>query len=123
MIGYITLGSNNLDQAKKIYDEILLEMGCKRLFGDHFLAWGENEKSPMLSILKPFDKKEATIGNGVMVALKADSKEEVDKVYNKAMKLGAISEGLPNFRSDNFYGAYFRDLDGNKLNVHFTTRI
>jgi predicted lactoylglutathione lyase len=71
----------------------------------------------MLSIIKPYDKKPATVGNGVMVALVVDSKAKVDAVYKKAIELGAKDEGPAGPRGDNFYAGYFRDLDGNKLNV------
>jgi predicted lactoylglutathione lyase len=74
----------------------------------------------MLAVCTPWDEKEATVGNGVMVALDAGSPEVVQKVYAKAMELGGTDEGEPGPRGDaGFYGGYFRDLDGNKL-VAFT---
>jgi predicted lactoylglutathione lyase len=73
----------------------------------------------MLCVIKPFDKKPATVGNGVMVALAARSKEQVDAVHRKALELGGKDEGAPGPRGDGFYAGYFRDLDGNKLNAFF----
>ncbi len=120
MIGYVTLGSNDLQGSAKFYDELLAVLGAKRTMEmDTFIAWGADPASPMISIIKPFDGEPATVGNGVMVSLLASSKEQVNEVYNKAMALGAKDEGAPGDRGGNFYAGYFRDLDGNKLNAFF----
>lgn len=120
MIGYVTLGSNDLQVSAKFYDELLSVLGAKRTMEmDTFIAWGANPAAPMISVIKPFDGEPATVGNGVMVSLLATSKEQVDEVYNKAIALGAKDEGAPGNRGDNFYAGYFRDLDGNKLNAFF----
>ena len=74
-------------------------------------------KSPALSVTVPFDGKPATVGNGVMVALVMDSTDKVDALHAKALELGGTDEGAPGPRGDGFYAAYFRDLDGNKLNA------
>jgi predicted lactoylglutathione lyase len=74
-----------------------------------------------LGVIKPYDGKPATVGNGVMVALAVDSTDKVDTVYRKAIELGATDEGPSGPRGDNFYAGYFRDLDGNKLNVFCMT--
>ena len=121
MIGYVTLGTNDKERAAKFYDELLGVMGAKRSYEtDKFIAWGTSPTAPMLFIIKPADGKAATVGNGVMVALAAKSKAEVDAVYNKAMALGAKDEGAVGPRGDNYYGGYFRDTDGNKLVVFFS---
>ena len=65
---------------------------------------------------KPFDKKPATVGNGVMVALEASNAAQVDALHRRALQLGAADEGAPGPRGEGFYAGYFRDLDGNKLN-------
>jgi len=117
MIGYVTLGTNDIDRAAKFYDALLAEIGAKRFMeSDSFIAWAVAPGQPALSVIKPHDKKEATIGNGVMVALVLDSREKVDRLYKKAMALGAADEGPAGPRGDNFYAGYFRDPDGNKLN-------
>lgn len=123
MIGYIILGTNNFPQACEFYDQLLAEVGAKRVMEmDNFVAWArEAGKTPALCICKPFDEKPATVGNGAMVALAVDNKEKVDALYNKAISLGAIDEGGPGPRggeNSTFYAAYFRDIDGNKLNVY-----
>lgn len=73
----------------------------------------------MVSVIKPFDGKPATVGNGVMIALAASSKAQVDAIHRKALSLGAKDEGAPGPRMDGFYAGYFRDPDGNKLNAFF----
>ena len=70
--------------------------------------------------MKPYDGQAATVGNGVMVGIEADSRDQVDQIYKKALELGGSDEGQPGLRAeggDGFYAAYFRDLDGNKLDV------
>lgn len=117
MIGYVTLGTNDLVRAAAFYDALLGEMGAKRQmdFGT-FIAWGVNAMSPMLCLTKPFDGGAASVGNGVMVAIAAKDKAQVDRLYKKALELGAKDEGPAGPRGDKFYAGYFRDPDGNKLN-------
>lgn len=118
MIGYVTLGTNNLERGAKFFDALLAEIGAKRIMEfDRGIAWGTSMTAPGLGLMQPFDGKAASVGNGVMVALVVDSKEKVDRLYKKAMELGATDEGPAGPRSDGFYAGYFRDLDGNKLNV------
>lgn len=119
MIGYITFGTNDFNKAVDFYDKLLAELGAKRVIETpEFVAWGPEYGVASLSVLNPHDGKPATVGNGVMVALNADSPEKVDLVYQKAIELGATCEGEPGPRAmPGFYAAYFRDLDGNKLNV------
>jgi predicted lactoylglutathione lyase len=118
MIGYVTLGTNDLPRAVAFYDALLAEIGAKRIMElDRGIVWRSAMDKPGFSVLKPYDGKPATAGNGVMVALAVDSKEKVDRVYKKALELGAKDEGPAGPRFDGFYAGYFRDLDGNKLNV------
>jgi len=119
MIGYVTLGTNNKEKAEKFYDALLKEIGGARFMEtEQFTAYATTPEQPGIGITKPFDGKPATAGNGTMVALKVDSPDKVNSFYNKAISLGAKDEGKPGPRGDHgFYAAYFRDLDGNKLNV------
>ena len=120
MIGYTTFGTNDLARAAKFYDALLAELGGKRAMDTPtFIAWASKPGSPMVSVIKPNDGKPATVGNGVMIALAAKDKAQVDAVYNKAIALGGKDEGKPGPRGGNFYAGYFRDLDGNKLNAFF----
>jgi len=121
MIGFVTLGTNDLEKASEFYDALFSEIGGKRFMtGERYNGWAKDEKSPRLMVIKPFDKKEATAGNGSMAGILVADKDEVQKMYDKALKLGATSEGEPGPRGDGtFYGAYIRDLDGNKLTFFF----
>ena len=103
MIGYVTLGTNDLLRAAKFYDELLAVVGAKRFMDtDRFIAWSVDPASPGLCLIKPFDEKPASVGNGVMVALVVDSKGKVDALYAKAMALGAKDEGPAGPRGDGF---------------------
>ena len=121
MIGYVTLGTNDLERARAFYDTLLGEVGLKRImeFGDRGTAWGVAMNKPALAIMRPYDKQAATAGNGTMVALAVDSKDKVQRLHARALALGGRDEGPPGPRGDGFYAAYFRDLDGNKLNAFF----
>jgi predicted lactoylglutathione lyase len=122
MIGYVTLGTNDLDRSVAFYDALFGSIGIGRFMEEpgHFVAWAPSPDAPSVATTVPFDGQQATVGNGVMVALALDSRDKVDLVYNKAIELGGTCEGEPGPRGDsemNFYAGYFRDLDGNKLNA------
>jgi predicted lactoylglutathione lyase len=123
MIGYITLGTNDLERAAAFYDELLATVGAGRMMEtETFVAWAVAPDKPALSVTRPYDGNAATVGNGVMVALAMAKPEQVDSLYAKAMELGGTDEGPPGPRGDSgFYAAYFRDLDGNKLNAFCMT--
>jgi len=121
MIGYITLGSNDLDRARSFYDALMPVIGAKRIieFGDNFTMYGTSMGRPGLAVCKPYDGNPATAGNGNMASIACDSRAAVDALHAKAMELGGSDEGPPGVRGEEgpqaFYGAYFRDPDGNKL--------
>jgi predicted lactoylglutathione lyase len=119
MIGYVTLGTKDLKKAAAFYDKIAAEMGIGRFMeSDSFIAWGSADGSAGLGVTKPFDGQPMTVGNGVMVALAAKDRAEVDRIYRLALSLGGTDEGPPGPRGDGgFYAAYFRDPEGNKLNA------
>jgi predicted lactoylglutathione lyase len=120
MIGYVTLGTNDLPRAAKFYDALLGEIGGKRFMEfETFIAWSAGQDQPGIGLTKPYDGNPATVGNGVMVALQMPNKEMVDKIYAKAIALGAKDEGPAGPRGDGFYAGYFRDPDGNKLNAFY----
>ena len=120
MIGYVTIGTNDLARAEKFYDALLAELGGKRVMtNDRMRMYAAGQGQAMIAVCTPYDKNQATVGNGNMVALAAGSKEAVHRIYEKALSLGATDEGPPGPRSAAFYGGYFRDPDGNKL-VAFT---
>ena len=121
MIGYVTLGSNDLDKARGFYDALMPTIGAGRImeFGDNFTMYGTGMGKPGLAVCKPYDGSSALAGNGNMSAIACNSRAKVDAIHAKAMELGGTDEGAPGVRGDEgpqaFYGAYFRDLDGNKL--------
>jgi catechol 2,3-dioxygenase-like lactoylglutathione lyase family enzyme len=124
MIGYVTLGSDDMPRARAYYDELLGTIGAKRImeFGDDlggFTMWGTGFDKPGLAVTNPYNKQPAVAGNGNMSAIPMDKRAKVDAFYAKALELGGTCEGPPGLRGDDgpqaFYGAYFRDPDGNKL--------
>ena len=123
MIGYVTVGTNDFEKSVVFYDTLFTVIGARRFMEEEtFIAWAVTPDQPAFSVTRPFDGKPATVGNGMMIALAADSNEVVDAVYAKAIEMGGSDEGPPGQRMDGFYAAYFRDLDGNKLNIfhHWT---
>lgn len=123
MIGYVTLGTNDLEKAVGFYDDLLGVIGAKRFMEEErFVAWAVALDKPALSVTKPHDGKKATVGNGMMVALIVDSPDKVNALHAKALELGGTDEGAPGPRGNSgFYAGYFRDLDGNKLNAFCMT--
>ena len=124
MIGYVTLGTNDLDKARGFYDALLGEIGATRKMEfpeTGFTLYGTGNRAPGLAVTRPYDGQPATVGNGNMAALHMPSREMVDRMHAKALELGGSDEGAPGLRTlegpGAFYGAYFRDLDGNKLCV------
>ena len=121
MIGYVTLGFNDLDKARGYYDDLFGSIGAGRLmeFGENFTLYGKGWEQAALGVCKPYNGAAATAGNGNMVALIMDSRDKVDAIYAKALALGGTDEGAPGLRSPEgpqaFYGAYFRDPEGNKF--------
>jgi catechol 2,3-dioxygenase-like lactoylglutathione lyase family enzyme len=121
MIGYVTVGSNDLARARSFYDALFGSIGAGRLmeFGENFTMYGTAWGSPAVAIAKPYDGKAATAGNGNMTAIVMDSRDKVDAFYHKAIELGGSDEGPPGVRGEEgpraFYGAYFRDPEGNKF--------
>lgn len=117
MIGYVTLGTNDMARACAFYDALLGGLGARRIMeGERFVAWGTDMKSPSVGVIIPFDGQAATPGNGTMVALAVRTPAQVDALHARALALGGRDEGAPGERFKGFYAAYFRDPDGNKLN-------
>lgn len=121
MIGYVTLGVRDIDRALEFYSALLGTIGATQLMAmeeNGFTMYGVAWDKPGVVITKPYDGGPAAPGNGNMVALTMDSRDKVDALHAKALELGGTCEGQPGIREPaemGFYGAYFRDLDGNKL--------
>jgi len=118
MIGYVTLGTRDLAKAAVFYDAIAAELDTPRMMEfDGFIAWGKPGGGAGIGLTRPFDGKEASVGNGVMVALEAKDQAQVQRLYDIALANGGTCEGPPGPRGEGFYAGYFRDPDGNKLNA------
>ncbi len=118
MIGYITMGTNDVARAAVFYDAIAAEMGTSRMMEfETFIAWGTPGGGCGIAATKPFDGQPATIGNGMMAAIEAKDPDQVNRLYQIALDHGGTDEGAPGPRGEGFYAAYFRDPDGNKLNA------
>ena len=119
MIAYTTFGTNDLERSRAFYDALFGEIGIGVLWSDdNFVGYGPSMDQPMFAISRPFDGKDATAGNGTMIAFACPDAATVDKVHAKALALGAENEGDAGRRGDSgFYCGYFRDPDGNKLNA------
>jgi len=115
MIGYATIGTKNMEKAKAFWSGVLASKGASVLMDIGRIAFiGTGMDQPMLAVCVPYDESDPNPGNGNMLALPAETREEVDALYAKAIELGATDEGEPGERMPTFYGGYFRDLDGNK---------
>ncbi|MDG5751828.1 VOC family protein [Qipengyuania sp. XHP0211] len=124
MIGYVTLGSQDLERSAKFYDPIAAEMGVGRMMEfPTFIAWGDANGAPGIAATKPYDGNAPSVGNGVMVALECKDRDQVKRLHELALSNGGSDEGEPGPRGEPdangmvFYAAYFRDPDGNKLNA------
>ena len=120
MIGYITLGTTDLKRGAAFYDALAKEMDTPRMMGsveDGFIAWGKPDGAAGVALMKPFDGQPMSVANGSMVALQATDEAHVGRLYELALSLGGTCEGKPGLRGGGFYAAYFRDLDGHKLNA------
>ncbi len=121
MIGYVTLGTNDIGKAREYYDALFGSIGASRLmeFDNGFTMYGTAWGRPAVAVTPPYNRETATAGNGNMVAIVIDSRDKVDAFYARALELGGSDQGPPGLRSPEgpqaFYGAYFRDPEGNKL--------
>ena len=118
VIGFVMVGTNDLEKSSKFYDAILAHLGMKRItITERYIGYGHlsEDSGVKFYITKPHNKENATAGNGTMVALSAETKEAVDKFHKTALENGATDEGAPGPRSDGNYYGYIRDHDGNKI--------
>jgi len=117
MIGYVTLGTNDIETARSFYDALLGEIGAKRIVDDgHITLWGTHPRRGLLGVIKPYNGEAASIGNGSMAAISVDSVETVGRLHAKALALGGSDEGAPGPRGKRKTEfAYCRDLEGHKL--------
>jgi predicted lactoylglutathione lyase len=121
VIAYTTVGTNNMAKSAAFYDALLAEVGGNRIMEiDRVILWGSAEGAPLFCVAEPENGAPATVGNGCMIVLSASSTGEVDRPHAKAIELGAKDEGTLGPRENKdlkFYAGYFRDPEGNKLNL------
>lgn len=123
MISYLTVGVSDIERARAFYDALFGSIGGKRLLvleDNGFTQYGTGWNKCSFVITRPFDGAPSHPGNGNMAALALESRAQVDAFYDKAIELGGRCEGKPGMREPaalNFYAAYVRDPDGNKLCV------
>ena len=118
IISFVMVGTNDLEKSSKFYDAVFVHLGLKKIStAERMIAYARSNDPHEIKfyITKPQNKKPATIGNGTMIALLAESKEAVDKFHATALENGAVDEGAPGIRTDGNYYGYVRDLDGNKI--------
>ncbi len=122
-IGYLSIGTNDFDKATGFYTTLLAEIGGKPLMPTSAGLIYRLPEGAMLMVTKPHDGAAATFGNGTMIAIQVDQKEQVAALHAKALELGGSCEGQPGPRGAFGDFAYFRDLDGNKLAVYYSTQM
>ncbi len=117
VIGFVMVGTNDLEKSSKFYDSILAHLGMKRItITERYIGYGlSKDDGVKFYITKPHNKENATAGNGTMVALSAETNEAVNMFHKTALENGAVDEGAPGLRSDGNYYGYIRDHDGNKI--------
>lgn len=119
MISYVMVGSNDLKRSKKFYLPVLDSVGFRLEYEiESQICWAHPEGGCKFIVTRPYDGQSAEPGNGTMASFALGTKEAVDSAYNLAIEAGGEDEGMPGLRGRSFYGAYFRDPDGNKIAVH-----
>jgi catechol 2,3-dioxygenase-like lactoylglutathione lyase family enzyme len=121
MFSHVTVGSNDLPKAKGFYDSLLTPLGLvRRADYPEAVGYGPPERRAQVWIVRPLDKQEASAGNGITIGLEAPDRATVDACHKAAIAAGGTDEGAPGLRlhyHPNYYGAYLRDPDGNKICV------
>ncbi|MCK3775758.1 VOC family protein [Ensifer sesbaniae] len=118
MLLYVTVGTNDLERAGSFYDAVLPALGYRRQRQDETeIGYGSEGDRIRFWVVTPFNREPATYGNGVSIALDAESRSAVDAFHAAALANGGTDEGAPGPRPfhANFYGTWVRDLDGNKI--------
>jgi catechol 2,3-dioxygenase-like lactoylglutathione lyase family enzyme len=126
MISHVFIGTNDFNRAFEFYSKVANELGLVLKFSDAEKSWAAwhsvQSPRPLFIIGQAFNNMPAIAGNGNMVALLATSSEMVNRIHAIALLAGAQCEGAPGLRPQyhaQYYGAYFRDLDGNKMCICF----
>jgi catechol 2,3-dioxygenase-like lactoylglutathione lyase family enzyme len=121
-VGYVCLGTNDFDRACAFWDSLAPELGGKKLFPTPHGVMYRLGAGPMIMVTRPYNGEGSQPGNGNMLAINVEAEEDVARIHDKALSLGATCEGKPGPRGAFGEFAYFRDLDGNKIAVFFSAR-
>lgn len=121
MLAGVCLGTNDLPRATEFYDGLLATLGMVRTMQvDNEVGYGPQGGASCFWVLLPFDRQPASFGNGTQVTFRAEDADAVDRFHALALAQGGSDEGAPGFRyRPEYYGAYCRDLDGNKLHIMY----
>ena len=123
MAGYVCIGASDFELSVAWYLELLDPIGAKRMMDlEGFTLIGKEGGGASIAVTRPFNGEPQSAGNGMMVALQVANQEEVNGIYERAIAMGGSDEGPPGDRGGIFYAAYFRDIDGNKLNAYCFNR-
>lgn len=117
LVGYTMIGTNDIAKAVSFYTPVMSALGAKKIeaYSTDSRIWFGRDGSGLLAIGTPGDGNPASAGNGTMIALSASDPAMVHAAHEKALELGGVDEGAAGPRGPGFYGAYFRDADGNKI--------
>ena len=119
MVGYVCIGASDFERSVAWYLDLLGPIGAKRLMDfEGFALIGLEGGGASIAVTRPFNGEPQSVGNGMMVALQVANQDEVNGIYERAIASGGSDEGPPGDRGGIFYAAYFRDIDGNKLNAY-----
>ena len=124
MFGIYNIRKKHPKKSSQFYDELLKTLGIVKVIQDEkYVGYSKEDNLEIIEfyIMCPFDKKEATFGNGTMISFDGKTPEKVHEFHQKALKIGATNEGFPRPRQGEDYYAYIRDLDGNKICVFAAT--
>ena len=118
MLHHVSIGVADVARAAQFYDRVLQELGYKRVFEVLPYGIGYGDKQPAFWVQLPHDQQTASVGNGVHVAFNATSEATIRAFHRAALEAGGTDDGAPGPRPDygpDYFGAFVRDLDGNKI--------
>ena len=125
MFSHVFVGVSDFERALHFYQPLMECLGYPQRFCERSRPWAGWQTSteqarPLFLIGSPYNQQDHAVGNGQMVAFMVNTRAAVDEVYALALRLGGTCEGAPGLRPEyhaQYYGTYFRDLDGNKIGV------